>query len=229
MDERVLVGAVRENLEPVKTRRRAEWKEDSPSFVWTAGDALSNMLAVLERRCLEGRMHGMGHPPLDSAYPARLDDVAQFTDGGVDVQRMVDLALPLSFIRYRSRGAEEPGSQRGMPHAPRTLPSAYAAMKLTLLPGKFDCPSLGSAGRDIWMEPALPARLRAGRVGDAHQIASRRLRASGLQPLSNAPGMADRSEQGRRLAAALLFPLGQDSHQGLAERAVRIPVEANGT
>ena len=226
--EPVNIGAVRENLEPVETRRRAEWKKDSPSFVWTAGDALSNMLAVLERRCLEGRMHGMGHPPLDSADPARLDDVAQFTDGGVDVQRMVALALPLSFIRYASRSAE-PGSRRGTPHAPRTLPSAYAAMKLTLLPGEFDCPSLGFAGRDIWMEPALPARLRAGRVGDAHQIACRRLRASGLQPLSNAPGMADRSEQGRRLAAALLFPLGKDSHRGLAERAVRIPVEANGT
>ena len=53
-----VVGPVRWNLEPVGIpQQRLEWMKNSTSFVWTAGDAYSNMLAVLERRCLEGRMN----------------------------------------------------------------------------------------------------------------------------------------------------------------------------
>ena len=110
------------------------------------------------------------------------------------------------------------------------LPAAYAVMKLTLLPGGFSCPPFGVPDTDIWMEPAMIAMLRAGRVGDAYQAAVRRLRASGLpQTLSNTPGMADGSEQGRRLAAALLFPLGPAAYTALAELAFRRPGLGIGT
>ena len=97
-------------------------------------------------------------------------------------------------------------------------------MKLTLLPGEFKCSPFDVPDTDIWMEPAMIAMLRAGRVGDAYQAAIRRLRASGLPPtLSNAPGIADGSEQGHRLAAALLFPLGPAAYTALAELAFRRP------
>ena len=223
-DGRARVGPVRENLEPVDAAQRTDWKEGSASFVWTAGDPLSNMTAVLDRRCLEGRMQAMNHPPLVSAYPARLDDIVEFLNGGVDVRRVVNLALPLSFIRYWPR-EEEAESRHGPFAAPAALPSAYATMKLTLLPGKFACPSFGVTDTDIWMEPSMVAMLRAGRVGDAYQVARRRLRASGLPlTLSNTAGVSDRSEPGRRLAAALLFPLDPGAHTALAERALRKPV-----
>ncbi len=223
-DGQVHVGPIRENLEPVEARQRAEWKEGSASFVWTAGvwtagDALSNMLAVLERRCLESRMQGLEQLPLASVYSARLDDIAAFLSGGVDVGRIADLALPLSFVRYRRRPeTDTPSKQR----APFDLPTAYAAMKLTLLPDVFSSPEFGE-DRDIKMEPQMLAMLRAGRVNDAYQVAYRRLRASGLQPLLDNPSIADRSEQGRRLAAALLFPLEQRAYTILAERALRKP------
>ncbi len=225
------VGPIRENLEPVapdpKTRR-LEWKIDSTSFVWTAGDPLVNMLAVLERRCLDGRMGGLqeeGSPPLNAAYSARLSDIAAFLSGSVDVQRVADLALPLSFVSYRRRQERE-DSQRQKPlNAPFDLPAAYAVMKLTLLPGRFVCPEIGVDGEgiDIAMEPSMLAMLRAGRVGAAYRVAYRRLRASGLRPLSGDPGIRDGSEQGRRLAAALLFPLDESAYKALAERALRKP------
>ena len=212
------VGPIRENLEPVSASRRTGWKEGSTSFVWTAGGALSNMLAVLERRCLEGRMTGLKHPPLASVYSARLSDIVEFLNGSVDIERIAEMALPLSFVRYRPRSATAEFQQQGPPLA---LPSAYAAMKLTLLPGKFHCPSLSITDIDIWMELAMLALLRAQRVKDAYQVAYRRLRASGLQPVSDAPGIADRSEQGQRLSAALLFPLDPGVYTALAERALR--------
>lgn len=213
------VGPVRENLEPVaESHQRARWNDGSTSFVWTSGDALSNLVAVLERRCLESRMRGLDDLPLASAYSAKLTDIVAFLNGGVDVQRMADLVLPLSFVRYRQ---PERGQAREQ-SAPPDLPTAYAAMKLTLLPGKFTCPEYGE-DKKIRMEPQMLAMLRARRVNEAYRVAFRRLIASGLRPLSPTPGIADRSEQGRRLAAALLFPLDTGTHKALAERVLYRP------
>ena len=214
------VGAIRENVEPVDTSKGTSWKEGSKSFVWTASGPLINILTVLERRCLEGRMKSFDYPPLASAYSAWLDDVVAFLNGEVDIQRVADLALPLSFVTQRSHVEEYPQPQRFF-----ELPAAYAVMKLTLLPGKFVCPEFGVDGKGIGiaMEPSMLAMLRAGRVTDAYRVAYRRLKASGLRPLSEEPGIADRSDQGRRLAAALLFPLDESSYKTLAEGALRKP------
>ena len=224
-DGQTQVGPIRENLEPVEARQRAGWKEGSTSFVWTSGDALSNLLAVLERRCLEGRMRGLDHLPLASTHPASLKDIAAFLNSGVDVRRIADLALPLSFLRYWPRSETEQDVEE---HAPFDLPAAYAAMKLTLLPSKFVCSEFGE-DKNITIEPQMLAMLRAGRVKDAYQVARRRLVASGLRPLSAAPGIADRSDQGRRLAAALLFPLGRGAYKALAEQALLRPPSNIGT
>ena len=227
-DGQGLSGAIRENLEPVKAeaRRRTEWQDDSTTFVWNAGDPLSNMMTVLERRCLESRMAGLQHPALDSSHFASLDHVVEFLHGGVDERRMTELVLPLSFVRHRPLRARESPQQK----TPVALPAAYAVMKLTLLPAVFNCPAFDIPDTDIWMEPTMIAMLRAGRIGEAYRVAVRRLRASGLpQTLSDTPGIADGSERGRRLAAALLFPLGPAAYNALSELAFRRPGLGNGT
>ena len=220
------VGPIRENLEPVDTGRGTSWKDDSTSFVWIAGDPLRNMLAVLERRCLDGRIQGLEDkylPPIDGACSARLKDIVAFLDGAVDVQRVVDLALPLSFVRYGRRPEGANAQQR----KPFDLPAAYAAMKLTLLPGKFVCPEFG-ADVSIATEPSMLAMLRSGRVEQAYEVASRRLKAAGLRPLMDDPGVRDRSDRGRRLAAALLFPLSNSTYRALSESALRKPDRLDG-
>ena len=220
LGESAEVGPIRNNLEPVDTRGITEWKPGSTSFVWTSGDVLSSMLAVLERRCLDGRMNGLNHPPLDSQYSPLLVDIVDFLNGNVDVQRIVGLALPLSFIPYRHRQPGSGSDRSPQPYAPFELPTAYAVMKLTLLPRKFKCQEFG-ADTDIWTEPALLPLLRAGRVNDAYAVAYRRLKASGLRPLSDSPGISDSSDYGRRLASALLFPLDRTTNKALAQRALR--------
>ena len=214
------VGPIRENMEPVDTEGRTTWKENGTSFVWTAGNTLSNMLAVLERRCLEGRMQSLenSRPPLNSAYWARLSDIVTFLEGSIDVQRLADLALSLSFVHYRPRSQPSDFQQ----DAPFTLPSAYAAMKLTLFPGKFVCPQF-DVDAEIRTEPQMLAMLRAGRIKEAYRVACRRLWASGLQPLRDEPGIANGSDYSRRLAAALLFPLDRSAYNALAERALLKP------
>ena len=218
-DGQISVGTVRENLEPVAVRRGVEWDDANRSYVWAAGDPLSSMLAVLTRRCLDGRMTGLNHPPLDSRYSAQLKDIVAFLNGDVDYHRIADLALPLSFIRYGQRQSASEFYQ----DAPFDLPAAYAAMKLTLLPRcKFVCPEF-QADTEIRMEPSIPALLRAGRVRDAYDRAHRRLWTSGLRPLTDNPGISDGGNQARHLAAALLFPLDETANNALAQRALRQP------
>ena len=217
LGESAMVGPIRENLEPVDTRGTTGWKPASTSFVWTSGDVQSAMLAVLERRCLDGRMNSLNHPPLDSQYSPLVEDIVDFLSDNVDVQRVVDLALPLSFIPYRHR---QPDSESNRSSRPNELPAAYAAMKLTLLPRKFVCPEFG-IDTEIRMEPSMLALLRAGRVREAYNRAYSRLWASGLQPLLTDPGISDGSEPGSRLAAALLFPLDETADKALAQCALK--------
>lgn len=221
------VGPIRENLEPVDTGGRPSWRDNSASFVWGAGDAYSNMVAVLERRCLEGRMSGTREGtslPLNGTYSATFSDLVSLIDGRVDAQRLSDIAMPLSFATYWPRQARGDSQPHRSFSTPVDLPSAYAVMKLTLLSGKFKLPEYGvEDGIDIAMEPSMLSMLRKGRIEDAYRIACRRLRASGLRPISNDPGIRNGLEQGRRLAAALLFPLDDRSHGALAECALRKP------
>jgi len=214
------VGPIRENLEAVKSHLRTEWNEGSTSFSWRAGDPLTSLLAVLERRCLEGRMMGLDHPPLNAACSPLLTDIADFLNDDVDNQRVADLALPLSFVDYRHRQSGGVSDQQSHLNAPFRLPAAYSVMKLTLLPRRFRCPQFG-ADIDIWHEPRMLTLLSAGRVQDAYQVAHRRLKSSGLHPLSDDPGIPDRSDYGRRLAAALLFPVDEFDTCRLAQRALR--------
>ena len=231
------IGAIRENLEPVDAKARAKWDENSNSYVWNAGDPLSNMLSVLIRRCMEIQMTGLNDAdgdnaqprqhPLDSAYSASLNDIVAFlngNNGNVDYQRIADLALPLSFIRYRPRRNNDDASSFSPPFN-LPVPAAYAAMKLTLLPRKLDCREFADAVQ-IPMVPNMLSLLRAGRVGDAYKVAHRRLKASGLRPLAETPGIADNSELGRRLAAALLFPIDAAAMCALAKRSLRPPKDS---
>ena len=74
-------------------------------------------------------------------------------------------------------------------------------LKLLFLPGP-----LRVSGSDIKLrgEPSIVPLLRAGRIGDACEVAARRLYISGLSPLrARFPDAAD----GPRIAAALIFPV----------------------
>lgn len=221
--ERSGIGPIRENLEPVDASAwQPKWNKDNPSFVWRGDSTYSNMLAVVTRRCLEGAMQGQSQPPLASRYSAPLSDVTSFLNGRVDERRMEALILPLSFMPWGSRAALSPPASDTDPLS--MLPVAYAAMKLTLIPPDVE---FTTNLADVRMEPSMLAMLRAGRIRDAYRVAYRRLKATGLLPLTATPSIADRSEYGYRLAAALLFPLSQRDFGRLAECALHKPAEAS--
>lgn len=176
--------------------------------------------------------------PLESRYTAPLDAVAAFLDNDgdrplLDFDRLEELLWGLMLVDHRAERVELP--RLNFTAAP--LPRAYALLKLLFLPapvvldrnanGHVQSVAFARESQDgltIKPEPPILSLLQSGRpnsVGAACRIAARRLRVSGITPLPHrTSGGSSRDADweevgsgldGRRLAAALLFPLASRS------------------
>ena len=213
---------------------RRAWSDGDPppTVVWGAGDLVSNLIAVLERRLVEASIRGLEDKPLAGPTAARLDDVAAFLSGDFDDARCAALlaglvwARPTRFPAARMRG-DGPA-----------VPFAYAALKPVFTPdAALHQAGILPATASMPVPPGLVARMRAGGAGRdgratdaAVRTALARAAASGL-PSPFDPGRAGTpaagTEGGRigagvaagRLAAALLIPIDDRALAALTERA----------
>ena len=214
-------------------RARRSWSSDDtpPTVVWGAGQLVSNMLAVLERRLVEAAIRGLEDKPLASAMAARLADVSVFLSGHFDDARCAALLAGLVWVRPTHLGP--------VIHASASpVPFAYAALKPVFTPDAalHDVGALPGATR-MPVPPEILAHLRAGgdsldgrATGRAVHIALARARASGLPTPFDALRSGSRKsavEDSRmgagvpadRLAAALLIPVGIRASAALIKRA----------
>jgi CRISPR-associated protein Csx17 len=235
-------GPIRRYLEPVKWDRKGwSWTERGGHVVWSGGDVARNLGAVLTRRLLDAEKAGETPLPLGSRFPASLADVAEFLAGRTDDEKLADLLWGLMLIDSGKVPKDFRRPQRP-PSRPDALPSAYALLKLTLLPFRVKWspgnaevvlrrpePGEDDSGILVKPEPAILGNLQAGIVQAACEIAARRLRSSGLTPLASY--RADGSRRAiawsgggaspPRLLAALLFPITAVNF--LAELVLRRP------
>ncbi|HLM60941.1 MAG TPA: type I-U CRISPR-associated protein Csx17, partial [Pyrinomonadaceae bacterium] len=194
--------SIRENLESVEFKNNNfVWSNDSTSAIWSAGDLAENLSNVLQRRSIDARKNSLPHPPLNSKRFASLDAVAAFLNGETDDERLEDYLFALSLINWRNAPEYE---ARKTKNPTQNLPRIYALLKLLFLPnGEF---KRSEAARiEIKHEPSIIPLLRAGRVSNALEIAERRLKSSGVVPLTT--DFYYPEEMGARLAAALLIPI----------------------
>ena len=236
--------AIRSYLEPVewdKKYRRWTWGERGGHVVWGSGNVIRSLGAILIRRLMEAEKNGEAVLPLDSPFPIPLVDIAAFLNGDIDDAKFEDLLWGLSLVDCGSaREVSKSGTDA-------ELPRAYALMKLTLLPGRLDRtgspngdsvlrvsrPPPGDAlsGVAVKTEPAIPAKLRAGDIQGACEVAVRRLHAWGFTPLCELLANGARREidwagggiPPERLLAALLFPIPEKAVNVLAELVLRVP------
>ena len=211
------VDDLRTNLEPVEARgSRWQWDETPQAVVWSGADLERNLVAVLARRLTDANRSGSDRLPLQSRYPATLDDVSAFLAGETDDERLEELLWGLLLVGNQGSAESEKGPRGRREESVPPLPRSYALLKLLFLPGPLQWPA-GAAGVSLRPEPEILARLRAGDPDSAALIAHRRLRASGLVPMPGPksggpprtldPGPA--LPAATRLAAALLFPVSQ--------------------
>lgn len=232
-DEQPKIGPFRANLESVDWRKVCRgWAEKDRAVVWNAADLATNLANVLQRRVMDGARAGCKRLPLASCWSVPLNTIAAFVSGNLDDQRIEDLIWGLMLVDSRRGGRQLTVKTSNVTEA-SPLPRDYALLKLLFLPhpllvnrhdGKvrWQFAKNGESGIAIRSEPRILPLLRAGRVGEACQIAAQRLRVSGLLPM---PGplptgvmrddhWAERTIDHRaaqRFAAALLIPISSTS------------------
>ena len=213
--------------------RRPVWSTSTstPNVVWGAGNLVSNMIAVLERRLVEATIRGLSDKPFASASHARLADVAAFLSGDFDDSRCAALLAGLIWAR--------PAYPRMNPTASLVpITFAYAALKPIFTPDETlrRLRVLAETAR-LPVPPELIPQLRAGgnrpdgRASDAAvRTALARARGSGIpSPFDPArsggrQGITECSRHGAgvpadRLAAALLIPVSDRALKTLVNRA----------
>lgn len=180
---------------------------NDPRVVITGRDALSDLIALVERRLVEASQRGSRALPLVSSYGAgaRLDDLARFLAGEVDAERVLALGRALMALDWRRVRLPRVHVD---PHGDRP-DEAWEALRLCALPFEV-------RERTIASEPAIFRRLASGDAAGAIEVALRRLRASGFRP----PLMAAISDPttARRWAAALAFPIDHAVAAAMADR-----------
>lgn len=227
----------RQHLEPLTIgsnddRSWANWNETNDrDVVWKEGAVVDSLNRVLERRILRAQNSGNIGWQDRSAKPACLADVSAFLEGRINDKLLEDLIWGLSLVDWqmivRNNGRQFKATA-SLNYLDQPIPSGNLCdeTKVSSQSDEENCtPSslyailrlcLRDAQGGDTPVPLVPAIFQRAMRGDgltASEMASRRLRASGEMPL--VPKLRADGATARRTAAALLFPISQQSVQTL--------------
>ena len=217
--EEFKLSSLRGNLEAVDAK--GNWAVNDKGVVWGAGTVVENLSAILQRRSIDARSAGASHPALQARRYASLRAIEAFLNHNTSDPQIENLLWGLAIVNWKEE--ETKFSFKDSISSAPTLPRAYALLKLLFLPsGKLTLKNSNEL-IEIKHEPTIIPLLRAGRVKDALQTAVRRLRVSGLVPMTETFDFPD--EDAVRMAAALLIPIHESSVRELARLVLRAKLE----
>lgn len=198
------IGPFRANLEPVDPLSPWKWTAGDTQEAWEGHNLSARLASVLRRRMVDAERGNARTLPLWSSVPLRHADVVAFLQGDVDDGLLEELLFGCLWIRP---SVDDPGLRTVFADWSRPVsqlrfvPREYAVLKPLFHGGA------NRSGTEITPEPSILQMLAGNRTADAVKVAVRRLRSSNLKPVE---ADIDRSTDGRRLAAALLFPVRND-------------------
>ncbi len=176
---------------------------NDPRVVVSGRDPLRDLIAIVDRRLIEAAQAGQRRSCIVAAAGcgARLDDLARFLDGVVDLDRLFGLARAFMAIKWDQLSHEHlPNAAATADDPADDVPEVcWLALKLCCLPFAID---------DVHNIPAderIVRLLNSGDAARAIEIARRRLQSVGIRPPMYA-GTTDPSTA-RLWAAALAFPV----------------------
>lgn len=209
------IDPIRHHLLPLESGARrfkiADKKLVNDSRVVMSGHApIRDLAAIVLRRLIESDIKGERRSRLVAApgCGARLDDLAQFMSGKVDLNMLLGLARTFMAIKWDQWKPE---------HFPKTASSnevpeeCWLAVRLACLPWPL------SGNKDIPADQRVVRLLNSGDAGRAVEIARNRLHSVGIRPPLQA-GVSD-AASARRWAAALAFPI---DHQTAMKCMIRL-------
>jgi CRISPR-associated protein Csx17 len=164
-------------------------------------DAIRDLASVVERRLIEAGTNGERGSRLIAApgCGARLDDLAAFLAGQLDVEKIAGLARAFMAIRWDRWRSEYLPKQSPQTNHDAQPDEAWLAIRLACLPF-----ALGP-GQDIPADERIVRLLNVNNASRAIEIARNRIRSVGIRPPFQF-GTAD-PETARLWAAALAFPI----------------------
>jgi CRISPR-associated protein Csx17 len=179
---------------------------NDPRVVLSGRDPIRDLGALVQRRLIEAGRKGQRRSWLVPARGcgARLDDLARFLSGALDLDRLLGLARAFMAIKWDQWSRE---------HCLRTPSSAdlpeeaWLAVRLACLPWPL------TRDKDIPADPRIVRLLLRGEGCRAIEVARTRLRSASIRPPLQA-GVTE-TASARLWAAALAFPI----HRGSALRA----------
>ncbi len=239
------IGNIRTNLEPVNERGNS-WKEKGGQVVWDSTEVTKNLVSVLERRMMDGIRFGTDSLPIQYRYPANLKSITLFINQEVDDKRLEELLWGYILINHRTSYPKiKYNISSSFP-----IPRVYALLKLLFLPCNiiphWNVESQNyywqftkniNEGIHIPSELRILSLLRSDRLSEACQVAYRRLMVSGLHPLPGSLSSgywrandwkSELSIDTTRLAAALLFPIGNKDLNKIINLVTRPIIEKEG-
>lgn len=195
------VYPIRMNIEAVD-RDAKKWEKGGTSIISKKPDAVQYIAAILHRRCIDAVKYSEKYVPINGSIYAPLPDVIDFLYGNLDSEKILELFIPLSFIKHIDVYDTSWKNERNVWEGKKGIPYSFAILKMALLPYKYKKP--------ILFEPSLSALLYAKRIDEAFVIAQKRLFYSDFNPLlrrSTIQKTGMQSNMQRHVGAALLFPI----------------------
>jgi CRISPR-associated protein Csx17 len=173
---------------------------NDPRVVLSGREPIRDLGAIVERRLIEAGMTGQRRSRLVAASGcgARLDDLARFLSGAVDLDKLLGLARAFMAIKWDQWSREKLPRAVSATEVPE---ECWLAVRLGCLPWPL------TGDKDIPADPRLVRLLNSGDAGRAIEIACKRLRSVGIRPPLQA-GVTD-PPAARLWAAALAFPINR--------------------
>ena len=204
-------------------KRSRKWDSQSNErlVVFTAGDLISGLIAVLERRLIEQAKKGLKDKPLYASTHVSWSDISAFLSPGFNHALCARLlsgliwTRPAGYLELDTKNTDHP-----------TPCFPYLALKPLFTPDRIlEKANILTPGNRMPIPSGLVAQLRSDNVDNAVRMALARARASGIDSPFAAKQFSRGISQfcavvnGRLLAASLLIPLREWDLKYVMERA----------
>lgn len=163
------------------------------AFAWYGRDLSEKLANVLEKRILTSTQNETRLNPTGGAFAIDPGDVTVFIEGTMDDSLIEDLFFGFACLRWK----RSPNGRRGV----NAVLPVYALLKHLFMAEDLE---INGEKKSLRPDPRILPLLRRGDVMGAAEVAKRRLRAAGLNPIET-PYLGGVDEG--RLAAALLIPI----------------------
>lgn len=208
-------------------RKFREWNTGSNErlTVFTTGNLISGLIAILERRIIEQSIRNLEEKPLCAATHVDRNDISAFLSSGFNYRLCSRLlsglvwTRPAGYLERKTKNNNQP-------------PFPYAVLKPIFSPDEALIKAdILPRDRSMLIPPGLVSLLRSDKVDDAVHVTLARTRASGIGSPFSAKQISRETScfgpgiSGRLLAASLLIPLRERDLKHVMERAYIINQE----